>query len=99
MFSLLLVVSVISLRRPLGTGGHEDGEATKGCKLIRFLSLHAPLPVLLLCNPGGQRCSSQRLDGPPQWGNNWYKLQLAAETLSVVPNDIPPPAASAPPSE
>lgn len=50
-----------------------EGEVTKGCKLIRFLSLHAPLPVLLLSNPGGQRCAAQRLDRQTQWGNNWYK--------------------------
>lgn len=64
-----------------------EGEATKGCKLIRFLSLHAPLPVLLLSNPGGQRCAAQRLNSQTQWGNNWYKQHLAAETLSVTPND------------
>lgn len=63
-----------------------EGEATKGCKLIRFLSLHAPLPVLLLSNPGGQRCGAQRLDSQTQWGNNWYKQHLAAETLSVSPS-------------
>lgn len=64
-----------------------EGEATKGCKLIRFLSLHAPLPVLLLSNPGGQRCAAQRLDSQTQWGNNWYKQHLAAETLSVIQSD------------
>lgn len=64
-----------------------EGEATKGCKLIRFLSLHAPLPVLLLSNPGGQRCAAQRLNSQTQWGNNWYKEHLAGETLSVSPND------------
>lgn len=64
-----------------------EGEATKGCKLIRFLSLHAPLAVLLLSNPGGQRCAAQRLDSQTQWGNNWYKQHLAAETLSVTPSD------------
>lgn len=50
-----------------------EGEATEGCKLIRFLSFHAPLPVLLLSNPGGQRCAAQRLASQTQWGNNWYK--------------------------
>lgn len=68
-----------------------EGEATKGCKLIRFLSLHAPLPVLLLSNPGGQRCAAQRLDSQTQWGNNWYKQHLAAETLSVIPSDTVSP--------
>lgn len=64
-----------------------EGEAMKGCKLIRFLSLHAPLPVLLLCNPCGQRCAAQRLDSQTQWGNNWYKQHLSAETLLVIPSD------------
>lgn len=72
-----------------------EGEATKGCKLIRFLSLHAPLPVLLLSNPGGQRYAAQRLDSQTQWGNNWYKQHLAAQTLSVIRSDtfspLPPP--------
>ncbi len=66
IFSLHVCVSVISVCHPPGMGGWEDGrmerEAAKGCKLIRFLSLHAPLPVLLLSNPGGQRCAAQRLD-------------------------------------
>lgn len=91
LFSLHVFVSVISVCRPPGMAGWEDegmeGEATKGCKLIRFLSLHAPLPVLLLSNPGGQRCAAQRLDSQTQWGNNWYKQHLAAETLSVIPSD------------
>lgn len=68
-----------------------EGEATKGCKLIRFLSLHAPLPVLLLSNPGGQRCAAQRLNSQTQWGNNWYKQHLAAETLSVIQSDTVSP--------
>lgn len=69
--------------------GREDGGGgnEKGCKLIRSLSLHAPLPVLLLSNPGGQRCAAQRLDSQTQWGNNWYKQHLAAETLSVIQSD------------
>lgn len=71
--------------------GRIEGEATKGCKLIRFLSLHAPLPVLLLSNPGGQRCAAQRLDSQTQWGNNWYKQHLAAETLSVIQSDTVSP--------
>lgn len=87
-FSLHVCVSVISVCHPPGMGGWEEegmeGEATKGCKLIRFLSLHAPLPVLLLSNPGGQCCAAQRLDSQTQWGNNWYKQHLAAETLSVI---------------
>lgn len=91
LFSLHVCVSVISVCHPPGMGGWEDegmeGEATKGCKLIRFLSLHAPLPVLLLSNPGGQRYTAQRLDSQTQWGNNWYKQHLAAETLSVTPSD------------
>lgn len=72
-------------------GGWEEvvmeREATKGCKLIRFLSLHAPLPVLFLSNPGGQCCAAQRLNSQTQWGNNCYMQHLAAETLSVIPND------------
>lgn len=72
-------------------GGWEEAmmerEATKGCKLIRFLSLHAPLPVLFLSNPGGQCCAAQRLNSQTQWGNNCYMQHLAAETLSVIPND------------
>lgn len=71
--------------------GRMEGEATKGCKLIRFLSLHAPLPVLLLSNPGGQRCAAQRLGSQTQWGNNWYKQHLAAETLSVIQSDTVSP--------
>lgn len=37
-------------RRPPGDGrmGRCRGRQRKGCELIRFLSLHAPLPVLLL---------------------------------------------------
>lgn len=65
--------------------GREEGEATKGCKLIRFLSLHAPLPVLLLLlsNPGGQRCAAQRLDSQTQRGNNWYKQQKLYQSFRV----------------
>lgn len=91
LFSFHVCVSVISVCHPPGMGGWEDegmeGEATKGCKLIRFLSLHAPLPVLLLSNPGGQRYAAQRLDSQTQWGNNWYKQHLAVETLSVIQSD------------
>lgn len=79
--------SVVLLGWEVGRMEGMEGEATKGCKLIRFLSLHAPLPVLLLSNPGGQRCAAQRLNSQTQWGNNWYKQHLAAETLSVTPND------------
>lgn len=90
-FSLCGCVSVISVCCPLGMGGWEEAgmerEATKGCKLIRFLSLHAPLPVLFLSNPGGQCCAAQRLNSQTQWGNNCYMQHLAAETLSVIPND------------
>lgn len=64
-----------------------EGRQRKGCKLIRFLSLHAPLPVLLLSNPGGQRYAAQRLASQTQWGNNWYKQHLADETLSVFPSN------------
>lgn len=71
--------------------GRMEGEATKGCKLIRFLSLHAPLPVLLLYNPCGHRCAAQRLNSRTQWGNNWYKQHLAAETLSVIQSDTVSP--------
>lgn len=60
-----------------------EGEATKGCKLIRFLSLHAPLPVLLLSNPGGQRRAAQRLDSQTQRGNNWYKQQKLYQSFRV----------------
>lgn len=82
-------------RRPPGDGrmGGWRGRQRKGCELIRFLSLHAPLPVLLLLhlllsNPCGQRGAAQRLDSRTQWGNNWYKRQLAAdETLSVIQSD------------
>ncbi|MEQ2249716.1 hypothetical protein ILYODFUR_032133 [Ilyodon furcidens] len=84
LFSLLIVY-LYDHSRPAGTGGRQDEEATKGCQLIRFLSLRAPLPVLL-SNPGGQRCLSSQT----QWGNNWYKQHLTAETLSVIPNDISP---------
>lgn len=77
-----------------------EGRQRKGCKLIRFLSLHAPLPVLLLSNPGGQRYAAQRLASQTQWGNNWYKQHLADETLSVIPSNTflsltPPPVLSA----
>lgn len=71
-----------------------EGQASNGCKLIRFLSLHAPLPVLLLFNPGGQRCAAQRLGSQTQRGNNWYKQHLTAETLSVIPSDTFPPLLS-----
>ena len=71
LFNYLFYQSVVLLGRWEDEG--MVGEATKGCKLIRFLSLHAPLPVLLLSNPGGQRCAAQRLDSQTQWGNNWYK--------------------------
>lgn len=83
-------------RHPPGDGrmGGWRGRQRKGCELIRFLSLHAPLPVLLLLlhlflsNPCGQRGAAQRLDSRTQWGNNWYKRQLAAdETLSVIQSD------------
>lgn len=71
--------------------GGSRGRQRKGCKLIRFLSLHAPLPVLFLSNPCGQRCAAQRLDSQTQWGNNWYKQHLAAETLSVIQSDTVSP--------
>lgn len=83
-------------RRPPGDGRMRGwrGRQRKGCELIRFLSLHAPLPVLLLLlhlllsNPCGQRGAAQRLDSRTQWGNNWYKQQLATdETLSVIQSD------------
>lgn len=104
--SWCLCIWNISAGALLGMGGCR-GRQRKGCELIRFLSLHAPLPVLLLSsssppplllllsNPCGQRAAAQRLDSRTQWGNNWYKRQLAADKiLSVIQSDtvssVPP---------